>query len=88
MLLVYILHKVLFSIDILQEFDTHTIMDDLKAKREALDIAIADINSAIQHSKQVSMESPYAFHMDSVEPVWIPRYFIIFLVRVLYCLMI
>lgn len=54
-------------------------MNDLKAKREALDMAIADIKSAIQRSKQVALQSPYDNHQsDQNEPVWIRRYHIPF----------
>merc|ERR1711971_372865 len=40
-----------------KEMDAEAIMEDLKAKREALDIAIADIKNAIQNSKGVSLQS-------------------------------
>lgn len=48
-------------------------MNDLKAKREALDMAIADIKSAIQRSKQVALQSPFTQQLEATEPVWIRR---------------
>ncbi|XP_025078100.1 uncharacterized protein LOC112554521 [Pomacea canaliculata] len=57
-----------------RDIDAQAIMNDLKAKREALDMAIADIKSAIQRSKQVALQSPYDNHQsDQNEPVWIRR---------------
>nr|XP_034325394.1 uncharacterized protein LOC105322410 isoform X22 [Crassostrea gigas] len=54
-----------------KEMDTKAIMEDLKAKREALDTAIADIKTAIQQSKTVSQ--PYKDDPDEEEPVWVKR---------------
>ncbi|XP_065945087.1 uncharacterized protein [Magallana gigas] len=54
-----------------KEMDTKAIMEDLKAKREALDTAIADIKTAIQQSKTVSQ--PYKDDPDEAEPVWVKR---------------
>ena len=56
--------------------DAQAIMDDLKMKREALDMAIADIKSAIQRSKSMSLESPYSNQqdLDEPQPVWVKRY--------------
>lgn len=58
-----------------KEMDAQAIMDDLKMKREALDMAIADIKSAIQRSKSMSLESPYPNQQDAEEPqpVWVKR---------------
>ncbi|XP_076465835.1 uncharacterized protein LOC143297390 isoform X7 [Babylonia areolata] len=58
-----------------RDMDAQAIMNDLKAKREALDMAIADIKSAIQRSKQVALASPYDTHQqgEATEPVWIRR---------------
>ncbi|GFS23741.1 amyloid beta A4 precursor protein-binding family A member 1-like, partial [Elysia marginata] len=58
-----------------KEMDAQAIMDDLKMKREALDMAIADIKSAIQRSKSMSLESPYPNQQDVEEPqpVWVKR---------------
>ncbi|XP_055867178.1 uncharacterized protein LOC106074920 isoform X4 [Biomphalaria glabrata] len=59
-----------------KEMDAQAIMDDLKMKREALDMAIADIKSAIQRSKNMSLETPsYSAHQeqDEVQPVWVKR---------------
>nr|AAO83852.1 munc18-1-interacting protein 1 [Lymnaea stagnalis] len=61
-----------------KEMDAQAIMDDLKMKREALDMAIAaiaDIKSAIQRSKSMSLESPYPSQQETEEsqPVWIKR---------------
>ena len=57
-----------------RDMDAQAIMNDLKAKREALDMAIADIKSAIQRSKQVALQSPYETQQkEATEPVWIPR---------------
>lgn len=47
-------------------------MEDLKAKREALDIAISDIKSAIQNSKGAAMKSGQQ-DGDNDEPVWVKR---------------
>lgn len=58
-----------------RDIDAQAIMNDLKAKREALDMAIADIKSAIQRSKQVALQSPYDSQQlgEATEPVWIRR---------------
>ena len=58
-----------------RDMDAQAIMNDLKAKREALDMAIADIKSAIQRSKQVALASPYDSEQqgEATEPVWIRR---------------
>ena len=57
-----------------RDIDAQAIMNDLKAKREALDMAIADIKSAIQRSKQVALQSPYESQQgEATEPVWIRR---------------
>ncbi|GFN83508.1 amyloid beta a4 precursor protein-binding family a member 1-like [Plakobranchus ocellatus] len=58
-----------------KEMDAQAIMDDLKMKREALDMAIADIKSAIQRSKSMSLEAPYPSQQEVQEsqPVWIKR---------------
>ncbi|RUS73442.1 hypothetical protein EGW08_018798 [Elysia chlorotica] len=58
-----------------KEMDAQAIMDDLKMKREALDMAIADIKSAIQRSKSMSLESPYPNQqdVDEPQPVWVKR---------------
>ncbi|XP_005108551.2 reticulocyte binding protein 2 homolog b, partial [Aplysia californica] len=58
-----------------KEMDAQAIMDDLKMKREALDMAIADIKSAIQRSKSMSLESPYSSQQetDESQPVWVKR---------------
>ncbi|KAK3755868.1 hypothetical protein RRG08_056137 [Elysia crispata] len=58
-----------------KEMDAQAIMDDLKMKREALDMAIADIKSAIQRSKSMSLESPYSNQqdLDEPQPVWVKR---------------
>ncbi|KAK7499688.1 hypothetical protein BaRGS_00009029 [Batillaria attramentaria] len=58
-----------------RDIDAQAIMNDLKAKREALDMAIADIKSAIQRSKQVALQPSYpgAPQAESSEPVWIRR---------------
>ena len=51
-------------------------MEDLRQKREALDTAIADIKTAIQRSKNVSMESAYSStgQAEEVPPVWVKRF--------------
>lgn len=58
-----------------RDIDAQAIMNDLKAKREALDMAIADIKSAIQRSKQMSLQPSYqgAQQAEPTEPVWIRR---------------
>ncbi|XP_070177708.1 uncharacterized protein [Littorina saxatilis] len=57
-----------------RDIDAQAIMNDLKAKREALDMAIADIKSAIQRSKQVALQSSYEGGPgEATEPVWIRR---------------
>ncbi|KAH9508428.1 hypothetical protein Btru_055213 [Bulinus truncatus] len=58
-----------------KEMDAQAIMDDLKMKREALDMAIADIKSAIQRSKNMSLEAPYSANQDhdETQPVWVKR---------------
>lgn len=55
--------------------DAQAIMDDLKMKREALDMAIADIKSAIQRSKTVSLEASYCPEpeVEETQPVWVKR---------------
>ncbi|XP_059143563.1 uncharacterized protein LOC131930924 isoform X3 [Physella acuta] len=58
-----------------KEMDAQAIMDDLKMKREALDMAIADIKSAIQRSKSMSLESSYQTQQEAedTQPVWVKR---------------
>ncbi|XP_046357171.2 amyloid-beta A4 precursor protein-binding family A member 2-like isoform X15 [Haliotis rufescens] len=56
-----------------KEMDAQAIMNDLKAKREALDMAIADIKSAIQRSKGVALQSSYQQEDSTNEPVWVKR---------------
>ena len=56
-----------------KEIDAEAIMEDLKAKREALDVAIADIKSAIQSSKGVALKSPGKDEAGEEEPVWVKR---------------
>ncbi|KAJ8304322.1 hypothetical protein KUTeg_017905 [Tegillarca granosa] len=56
-----------------KEIDAQAIMEDLKAKREALDLAISDIKSAIQKSKGISLQSPYKEESENSEPVWVMR---------------
>lgn len=55
--------------------DAQAIMDDLRQKREALDMAIADIKSAIQRSKSMSLKSPNSSQQefDETQPVWVKR---------------
>nr|XP_022332990.1 uncharacterized protein LOC111130338 isoform X14 [Crassostrea virginica] len=54
-----------------KEMDTKAIMEDLRAKREALDTAIADIKTAIQQSKTTTQ--PYNDDTDEEGPVWVKR---------------
>ncbi|XP_041364862.1 uncharacterized protein LOC121380133 isoform X2 [Gigantopelta aegis] len=56
-----------------KDMDAKAIMSDLKAKREALDLAIADIKSAIQRSKGVALQSSYTEDANPSEPVWVRR---------------
>ncbi|KAK3097314.1 hypothetical protein FSP39_008573 [Pinctada imbricata] len=56
-----------------KEMDAEAIMEDLKAKREALDIAIADIKSAIQSSKGVLLKSPGKVENSQEDPIWVKR---------------
>ncbi|CAG5134882.1 unnamed protein product, partial [Candidula unifasciata] len=58
-----------------KEMDAQAIMHDLKMKREALDMAIADIKSAIQRSKSMSLESSYSSQAEpeASQPVWVKR---------------
>ena len=56
-----------------REMDAQAIMEDLRAKREALDMAIADIKTAIQRSKQVALESPHTVLQEETAPVWVKR---------------
>lgn len=55
--------------------DAQAIMHDLKMKREALDMAIADIKSAIQRSKSMSLETSYSSQAEpeANQPVWVKR---------------
>jgi hypothetical protein len=46
-------------------------MEDLKAKREALDLAIADIKSTIHTSKSKMRHTPQSEEENDIEPVWI-----------------
>lgn len=55
------------------EMDAQAIMDELKAKREALDLAIMDIKSAIHKSKGVALQSPYNDDQDNADPIWVKR---------------
>ncbi|XP_063433166.1 uncharacterized protein LOC134715144 isoform X8 [Mytilus trossulus] len=54
-----------------KEIDASAIMEDLKAKREALDLAIADIKSTIHSSKDKIKYTPQSD--EEPEPVWIMR---------------
>ncbi|XP_071166635.1 amyloid-beta A4 precursor protein-binding family A member 2-like isoform X3 [Mytilus edulis] len=54
-----------------KEIDASAIMEDLKAKREALDLAIADIKSTIHSSKDKIKYTPQSD--EDAEPVWIMR---------------
>ncbi|XP_052100297.1 uncharacterized protein LOC127734454 isoform X9 [Mytilus californianus] len=54
-----------------KEIDASAIMEDLKAKREALDLAIADIKSTIHSSKEKIKYTPQSD--EDPEPVWIMR---------------
>ena len=56
-----------------KDMDAKAIMSDLKAKREALDLAIADIKSAIQRSKGIALQSSYTEEAAPAEPVWVRR---------------
>jgi hypothetical protein len=57
-----------------RDIDAQAIMNDLKAKREALDMAIADIKSAIQRSKQMALHTADTEQQgEATEPVWIRR---------------
>ncbi|XP_064609713.1 uncharacterized protein LOC135473760 isoform X2 [Liolophura sinensis] len=58
-----------------KDIDAQAIMEDLKAKREALDMAIADIKSAIKNSKGVALSSPPLENElgNGGEPVWVMR---------------
>lgn len=58
-----------------KDIDAQAIMEDLKAKREALDMAIADIKSAIKNSKGVALSSPPMENElgNGGEPVWVMR---------------
>ncbi|XP_076101617.1 uncharacterized protein LOC143071283 isoform X9 [Mytilus galloprovincialis] len=54
-----------------KEIDASAIMEDLKAKREALDLAIADIKSTIHSSKDKIKYTPQSD--EDPEPVWVMR---------------
>ncbi|XP_021362186.1 uncharacterized protein LOC110456002 isoform X2 [Mizuhopecten yessoensis] len=56
-----------------KQLDAEAIMEDLKAKREALDLAIHDIKSAIQNSKGISLKSPFKENNQEEEPIWVMR---------------
>ncbi|XP_069137257.1 dentin sialophosphoprotein-like isoform X2 [Argopecten irradians] len=56
-----------------KQLDAEAIMEDLKAKREALDLAIHDIKSAIQNSKGIALKSPYKEAQEEEEPIWVMR---------------
>ncbi|ESP03606.1 hypothetical protein LOTGIDRAFT_171256 [Lottia gigantea] len=57
-----------------KKIDAQAIMTDLKAKREALDSAIADIKCAIQQSKGVALQSSkYSTEPQPEEPIWVMR---------------
>ncbi|XP_050400157.1 serine/threonine-protein kinase pakD isoform X5 [Patella vulgata] len=56
-----------------KEIDAQAIMTDLKAKREALDSAIADIKTAIQQSKGVALQTSKYSSDPEEEPVWVMR---------------
>lgn len=56
-----------------KEIDANAIMEDLKAKREALDLAIADIKSTIHTSKSKMRHTPQSEEENDIEPVWIMR---------------
>lgn len=56
-----------------KEIDANAIMEDLKAKREALDLAIADIKSTIHASKHRAKHTPQSEEENDVEPVWVMR---------------
>ncbi|XP_033749355.1 uncharacterized protein LOC117334043 isoform X2 [Pecten maximus] len=57
-----------------KQLDAEAIMEDLKAKREALDLAIHDIKSAIQNSKGIALKSPFKENaQEEEEPIWVMR---------------